>query len=615
MTDPPTKRRWLWLVVVPLVPVVLLVVLGAIVVAALRPEAADPTLTKRSRSLPTRTTADALQRPVGCSLTVYTLKGRGTEAFTDVAVTGRLGKAVNSEVVFDDNTGADGVLTVEAAPCEATLWIEAEAGDWGDTHIHTYSIAEGGNKVLTLYLKPTFELTGTVTDGDGASVAGAKVRVLGRGEAHTVADDAGRYSVRLAAPPQAGTYAIHISADSLGLAEASQLVHLVGPEGESEHEAVEAAAGDVVTVDLTLERRREVAVYCAGLPDDSCQQTMLMCTAPLLPIGETCDFDDGEGAMVCPCGEGTRAVRGGGRSVLIDADDTEAWLDFRDAGTIVGRVLGDGLPLADCLVMALRVPTGLEDLPRGGFVGHQSECDAEGGFVIEGLVPGDWELVAGAEVADLGRRERTLAPTQVRARRTNDVGDIEMLGGGGISGRLVDGLTGQVVSGEPLLLLRPGEGGGRTTPTFAESGGDGSFLVEGLPPGEWVVSHFLSPHVRTVVTVEDGAITDGVVVETSDATALETNGFSLGSESGALVVTDVTDGPAAEAGLEPGDHVTGVLIGGFDLSGPLGPEGGTFMRAVLGHWDGPGVTLVVEREVEDDDGEVVFEELEVALDW
>ena len=208
---------------------------------------------------------------------------------------------------------------------------------------------------------------------------------------------------------------------------------------------------------------------------------------------------------------------------------------------------------------------------------------------------------------DLGTVQRVLEPTRVRARQTVDIGEVEVTAGGGIEGRAIDGLTGEPAAGAPILAIKRGVENARSTPFFAEIDRQGNFSFEGLPPGEWELCYFLTPHVRTYVTVEDGAITDGVTVETSDATALETNGFSLGVEDGALTVQAVEpDSPASDAGLLEGDHIDGVLIAGLDIGSYLGDRADQVMQIVLGHWDGPGVTLLVER-----DGESV----EVPLDW
>ena len=102
-----------------------------------------------------------------------------------------------------------------------------------------------------------------------------------------------------------------------------------------------------------------------------------------------------------------------------------------------------------------------------------------------------------------------------------------------------------------------------------------------------------SPHESVTVTVEDGVITDGVIVQTSDATALITYGFTLSQDaSGALVVDAVSpDSPAWEAGLEAGDVVVGITMAGFSLN--MDGEASALAQLILGRWDGPGITLQV----------------------
>ena len=346
------------------------------------------------------------------------------------------------------------------------------------------------------------------------------------------------------------------------------------------------------------------------MPEDLCNNMPVYCTHPLVPLGEICEQDKRTGQTVCDCSEleGAVAIRGGGKSTLVQVDEDEAWLDFRDGGTLRGRVVASGATVSQCDAVALRIPSGLEDLPRGFIAGHKVECDAEGKFEIAGLVDGDWEVIVDAPVDDVGTAQRVLEPSRVRPRQTVDLGDIELLAGGGIEGRVVDGLTGALPAEQaPILAIKRGAGKARSTPFFAEVDADGNFSFEGLPPGEWELSLFLSPHVKTYVTVEDGAITDGVVVESSDATALETNGFSLAADEDGLVVRAVEpESPAAEAGLMEGDRVDGLLLAGMDIGGVLGEHADRVMQLVLGHWDGPGVTLLVDRE-----GELV----EVPLDW
>jgi hypothetical protein len=330
-----------------------------------------------------------------------------------------------------------------------------------------------------------------------------------------------------------------------------------------------------------------VAVFCAGLPGDACADVLLSCGHPLLPMGEVCDQDGGY--TVCDCPDGEAAIRGGGRSVLIGPDDTEAWLDFRDTGSISGRLVASGEPVPFCNVGLLRVPVGLEDLPRGLVVAQKTTCDAEGYFTLPGLVSGDWELLARSEADSLSR---TLTPRRLAAGEHLDIGDVELWAGGGIEGVLVDGLTGQPTRG-PIIALRAGEGEERITPMGDDADSTGHFQFDGLPPGRWRVFGATSPHESVVVEVEDGAITDGVEVRTSDATALATNGFTLSRDGDVLVVDTVSPGsPAWDAGLEEGDRIVGITMAGFSLD--MGDSDIDLARLILGSWDGPGITLRVE---------------------
>ncbi len=351
-------------------------------------------------------------------------------------------------------------------------------------------------------------------------------------------------------------------------------------------------------------------MHCVGLPNDDCETVMVACTHPYQPFADSCfDHDPIDSGTTCRCPvDGTVAIRGGGRSVLVPADEDEAWLDFRDTGSLVGRVEVDGEPAAYCRVNLLRLPHGLEDVPRGLVNAHRVSCEADGSFEAVGLSEGDWEAVITGSGADGESRERTTLPRVVREGKVTDLGVVDLMGGGIIEGVLLDGLTGSPASHEPVIALRQGGEGERTTPMGTDTNPDGGFVLEGLPAGTWHLSHLLSPHEYTVVEVEDGYVSDGVEVLTSDATALETNGFDLvQEEEGALVVDFVDTGsPAMDGGLEAGDEVTGVLLAGFDVVGMAGDDAPEITRFILGHWDGPGVTLVVERE---------GEELEVPLDW
>ena len=358
-----------------------------------------------------------------------------------------------------------------------------------------------------------------------------------------------------------------------------------------------------VEYDFVLSYSDDVTVYCAGLPGDSCVDMLLSCSTPLMPMGEACHQRAGQ--TVCDCPDGEAAIRGGGRATLIGPEDVEAWLDFRDTGSITGRVLSSGVPVTACDVGLIRVPMGLEDVPRGLVIAQKARCSSDGRFVLPGLVSGDWELMVRVEDDYEDNSSRVLTPRRLAPGQHLDIGDVELWAGGGIEGVLYDGLTGRPTSGAVMATRQAGSDE-RITPMGDDADSTGRFHMDGLPPGTWRVFSLLSPHDSVLVEVEEGAITDGVVIQTSDATALKTNGFSLTQEGGRLVVDTVSaHSPAGDAGLREGDVLVGVELAGFDLTGL---EGGDvdLARFVLGNWDGPGITLLVEQE---------GEPLEIPLDW
>jgi hypothetical protein len=294
--------------------------------------------------------------------------------------------------------------------------------------------------------------------------------------------------------------------------------------------------------------------------------------------------------------------------VLVDVAEGEAWLDFRDTGSIVGRV--SPAPGEDrwCRALAMRMPVALEDLPRGLFVGRETRCEPDGSFHLEGLVEGDWEVAIAATDGNDRRRERVLVPRHVRPGDVVDVGTVAVPGGGVVEGVVIDGLTDEPRAEENLIAWRSGAGTERVTINGGESNSDGSFRIEGLPGGTWNVAPVLAPQATVTVTLIEDQTVRGLEIVTAEATALEENGFDLAEQDGRLVVDAVSeDSPAWAAGLSVGDEVLSVRVAGFDVASTMGSHASRFTRGLLGYWDGPGITLVVRAA---DGGEEL-----VPLDW
>ncbi len=614
MASDKAPRRTLWLLLaIPVVPLLLILFLVVAALEALHPEPADKDLRQRPhRTLAVRTTPPPTRASNACSLKVRALEGVEPVADVDVVVHPRYFELTGWEV--RGTTAASGEVVFEDLPC-GRVDIASTHDDLAGPGVRSKSLIPTEDNLMLVQLARPIEVYGKVTGPDGEPVADAQVVVQDQGELSTTTDSRGRYVLDVPLDPDYA-HLLAIEADGLGYSSEHRLVRVQpgdtpasNPEGATfDLDVVDVRPGDRIEVDFSLPAANEIRVWCAGLPGDRCNDMLVTCTHPLVPLGETCLQDGRTGETICQCPDGDQqAIRGGGKATLVDVGELEAWLDFRDTGSITGQVFTDGLPAVECNAVALRIPNGLEDLPHGIVAAHKTRCDDVGRFELNGLINGDWSLVVEATVPDIGDRQRTMAPSRVRPRRNTDVGDIEMLGGGTIKGTVVDGLTGKVDTSGVILAIRRGQGQERTIPTAGDTDLSGHFTLEGLPPGEWELCHVLSPHVRTYVTVEDGAITDGVIVETSNASALDTNGFSLVRQGNRLIVQEVEqNSPAEAAGLTPGDEVTGLLIAGLDLSEKLGDNADKMLKLVLGHWDGPGITLLVERD---------NEAYEVELDW
>ena len=426
-------------------------------------------------------------------------------------------------------------------------------------------------QTLTVTLAQGIELRGVVLDTLDAPIPDAFVQA---GDGHSRAGTDGRYRMRV--DPSRLT---EVRASAEGYRPSSEPLRLPADAQEAE-------------LDLILEPAREVEVYCAGLPEDSCKGVMpIFCTHPWLPLGPVCS---GENPTICECPQGQGAVRGGGQSVGVGSQDEVAWLDFRVGGGIEGRVTKSGVP-SPCTAMITYIPQSIGDMTRGLAIMRMAECDADGYFSVAGLHAGAWmvDLRAGQ---DMSGASRQLPFIQV-AEQMVDVGEIDFDGGGRITGVVVDGLTGQGKPGEAVVAVE-GSPANPALPRTATaiSTSEGHFILMGLDDGEYEVFVGSSPFQKVQVSVVDGTNSGEVLLESRGADLLEKQGFHLVTDqAGDLVVDTLTDGGLAqEAGMESGDRIDGVILFGMDLEEQF-PDY-NLSETVLGSYDGPGVSLKVDRD-------------------
>ncbi len=459
-------------------------------------------------------------------------------------------------------------LTWSVAGCPCTV-VTVDVRVRGYARVKRRDVDAVVERSITVPLVRGVRVTGTVTDLAGSPIEKARVHA-GDGM-----DTTG----------SSGTSALRVDPAKVRQVRASAGGYL----DDEVRLRLPADATEDVVVDLALERSREVAVWCAGLPGDSCAPVpIIMCTRLLLPLGMPCRGDP----SVCRCPRGRVAIRGGGTSVVVPPDATEVWLDFRAGARVMGRALRGDDPSA-CEAMGLRLPEGpVPDLKNGLAAIVTSACDEEGIFRLEGLLPGLWRV----EVRDRGD-VRSVSSIRLAAGEARDVGDLVLGAGGVIEGVVLDGLTGQGTPGQAVSVVRVVPGAEIPDFRSAISASEGRFRVTGLDDGDYAAFLGLRPFTRVTVNVEEGKADREVVLETGQASLLEDNGFTLETDAeGDLVAGRVDeDGAAWAHGLESGDRINGIEVGGVDVGSLLPGFEDDLVEALLEHYGGPGVSLLVGR--------------------
>lgn len=256
------------------------------------------------------------------------------------------------------------------------------------------------------------------------------------------------------------------------------------------------------------------------------------------------------------------------------------------------RALSKNVPQADAdaRFAVLPFPRWLDDAWRALPI-PSATTDADGRFVIEGLVDGDHALLVSAD--GFARATKTRVPLRNAERR--DTGELRLARGESLACRVLDASAAPVAGAELRVALRPRAG--LTGVLFAEpvrrSDAGGRAVFDALPRGEYVVAFRRGPAARwnTVAPVDSGDDVELRLPATRDVALRVIDDAGNGVAGARFTLwTGPTLGEATAAGLqeevasrvEPVDPVEGGEPGRFTLRA-LEPDVYTLGVAADGH--------------------------------
>jgi hypothetical protein len=566
------RKTWLLLGGLLLVAVLIGLALLGVLLDLLRPEPGPALPEARRRSARVVQTAAPGDEPAAspaldCPVEVLVLdEGGAPVAGAKVALAVSPPGAAPGAPPVDPRAGdalrtdANGAVTVPAACGVGRLTVRADGlAPHRRDRIDTLS-----DRSLRVVLRLGVRVEGAVLDASTeAPIAGARVA---SGATSTETDRDGRYLLRVD-PEQ--VRAIEATAEGYGR--------------QSERLWVEVGSTSAVELDLWLQPSRTVEVLCLGQPDDLCDRIEpILCTSPLFPMGEPCETGPEGTSCACPMGEA--AVRGGGAAVRVGPEDDLVALDLRfSGGGLRGVTLVAGQP-SSCVLRAVRLPVGLEDIPLGLAAGQVLTSDIAGAFTFANLKPGRYQLQA------LCGGPTRMIDAGVVDDAMRDLGHLFIDEGAQVSGAVIDGVTGEGAVGQVVVAVGTDGVGGAT----AMSGPEGAFTLTGLEAGDYEILLATRPLSSVQLTLGADAKVDGVELRTGSASLLSENDVKLATDDEGKLVVSAEN---ADLGLRPGDEVVSLEIGGVDLRDVLPGYTAEAVDAVLEHYSGPGVQLIL------DDGE------------
>jgi len=245
-------------------------------------------------------------------------------------------------------------------------------------------------------------------------------------------------------------------------------------------------------------------------------------------------------------------------------------IQLQRSGSLGGKaVTAGGAPVAAFTVTALPlVGNGRPASPLDGTT--RVIHDDSGAFEISGLGPGTYELLLTSADGLTGK----LSPLPLTAGQRRDDLTVTVRSGAAVTGQVVSFPENRALEGAQVTVMQHGQ------PTFASTGGEGRFRLEGLVPGRMVKIYVVTPGRDFVPDAREVALSDqGTGREPVDLGTIKLVpgtprlpetfadvGINSEVQQGKAIIRTVKPGLAGDsAGVRPGDIIAS--INGHDISG------------------------------------------------
>ncbi len=452
---------------------------------------------------------------------------------------------------------APGAFALAAASAPGFL---PYAPAWSHSTVSASLIRDRRVRGITVFLFPALDYHGTVVDGRGAPVPGARVRLLGTPAGEQTSDhDATQWVT-----DRAGAFVFHAADDAVLEADAG------AARGWARLDGAVAITRQLV-IHVAAQPARDAAIR--GRVVDGDGQPLVDALVRATPAGEAAPTAPPRAPAATTTGpDGSFALTGLDRDryeLVATLDDRAPARTTATGGqTSLTLALGDGLPLAGSVRTADGTPIPVFTLlvfrelgAARELVVERSVIDAGGRFAVR-VAPGAYRVVAAPPA---------WAPSPSTPATAGDT-DVALTVSAGAT------IRGQVVSdadGSPLAyvrVMREATGGGasaRPANAGTVTRPDGTFELAGVPAGPVALTFGAGdfhPRIEAGLLATEGAVLGPIAVRLTPlapggAPTLELVGVGLqlvADEDVLRVVAVIPGGGAEAAGIAVGDGVVAV---------------------------------------------------------